>query len=436
MVQNNGSNNFGCAKLIVDPVAGQGNYTTIATALTAASSGDTIFIRPGTYTENLTLKAGVNLSAYNCDAFNGNVTISGKATFTAAGTVDISGIRLQTNSDFCLAVTGSAASVVHLNNCYLNCTNNTGISFTSSDATSVIRMQDCRGDLGTTGIGLYSMSSAGSLISLWSSFSNTGSSTTASSNSAGLVTMIYSQLSFALSTSSTGVIATNTSIVNTQVINTTCITTAGSGANNAAVNALLLSGSASAVSIGSGTTMTINNTDISSSNTNAITGAGTLSYSGITFSGSSFKINTTTQTGGVIQGGVVQAPSTGFIGETLTANASSVATSNGVPKTITSLSVTPGYWLIGAMAAGTATGGTAIAQAHAMSVSTTDNTQAGSVGIGRFQISQAAMGLCSSVIPMTPTLVTTTTTFYVVVTNVYSSTTCPTNAQIYAVRIG
>ena len=108
------TNNYGPAKFIVDASAANGTHTTIAAALTSASSGDTIFIRPGTYTENLTLKAGVNLCAFDCDDLTPNVTISGKATFTAAGTVTISGIRLQTNSDFLLAVTGSAASIVHL----------------------------------------------------------------------------------------------------------------------------------------------------------------------------------------------------------------------------------------------------------------------------------------------------------------------------------
>src|SRR5690242_8473255 len=112
------SNTFTTAKWIVSATASDGTHTTIGAALTSASSGDTIFIRPGTYTENLTLKAGVNLTAYTCDALTPNVTISGTCTFTAAGTVSISGIRLQTNSAALLAVTGSAASIVNLDNCY------------------------------------------------------------------------------------------------------------------------------------------------------------------------------------------------------------------------------------------------------------------------------------------------------------------------------
>ena len=77
MVRQTGDNKFGVAKWIVDSTASLGTHTTIAAALTSASSGDTIFIRPGTFTENLTLKAGVDLCAFDCDALTPNVTIDG-----------------------------------------------------------------------------------------------------------------------------------------------------------------------------------------------------------------------------------------------------------------------------------------------------------------------------------------------------------------------
>src|SRR6187431_1669292 len=95
------TNKWGTAKWIVDPsVAAVCTHTTIAAALTSASSGDTIFIRPGTYTENITLKAGVNLTAYGSDdSLNGTgvVIINGTCTFTAAGSVTLYGLQLQTN---------------------------------------------------------------------------------------------------------------------------------------------------------------------------------------------------------------------------------------------------------------------------------------------------------------------------------------------------
>jgi len=94
MAQSISTGTFCEAKWVVDPTAGQGTHTTIASAITSASSGDTIFIRPGTYTENLTLKAGVNLAAFNGDQNTPNVTIIGNNTLTTAGTVSISNIRL------------------------------------------------------------------------------------------------------------------------------------------------------------------------------------------------------------------------------------------------------------------------------------------------------------------------------------------------------
>lgn len=60
-------------------------------------------------------------------------------------------------------------------------------------------------------------------------------------------------------------------------------------------NSLLSCGTASALSIGSGTTLGVYNSSIGSSNTNAITGAGTLDYSGLIFPETSKTINTTTQ---------------------------------------------------------------------------------------------------------------------------------------------
>lgn len=293
MVQQLSTNTYGTAKWIVSSTLSNGTHSTIAAALTSASSGDTIFIRTGTYTENLTLKAGVNLAAFDCDALTPNVTIVGKATFTAAGTVSISGIRLQTNSDFFLAVTGSAASIVNLNNCYLNCSNNTGISFTSSSGSSSISIYNSILALGTTGIAYWVSTGAGGISCTSCVFANAGNSTTASSNSAGSVTLFQCNYGGSLSTSSSGIC----NIYNSYLVgatNTNVLTTAGTGVN-AIQNSALYSGSASTISVGSGTTILLANSGIDSTNTNAITGSGTLNYANISFTNTSKTINPTTQ---------------------------------------------------------------------------------------------------------------------------------------------
>lgn len=298
MAQQISTNTFGTAKWVVSATASDGTHTTIGAALTSASSGDTIFIRPGTYTENLTLKAGVNLAAYTADAFNPNVIILGKATFTAAGTVAISGVQLKTNSDFFLAVTGSAASIVRLVNCNLNSSNNTGISFTSSSASALIHMLFCTGDIGTTGIGLFAATSAGGIVMTSCRISNNGATTTSSTVSVTSLNMEHSNIFFPITTASTSVVSMQSVTIGTSGQNTACLVIAGTGTTHNIQNSNFSSGTASAITIGSGSALSLSNCTISSSNTNNITGAGTLSYSGNSFTsivpGTSPGVNVTT----------------------------------------------------------------------------------------------------------------------------------------------
>ena len=338
---------------IVSPggAANGANYTTIGAAYAAAvaqGGKQTIFVQPGTYTENITLTPGVNITAFGSDGSlnaTGNVIISGKATLTGAGSVTISGIQLQTNSDFFLAVTGSVASVVNLNSCYLNCSNHTGISHTSSSPSSVINISSCNGNLGTTGIGLFTSTSGGNIFINGSYISNTGASTTSSTVSTGVITCNYNKFNISFSTSSVGVFGFNNCSLDNSANNSTVLTTAGTG-SAVVTNCYCASGSASAISVGTGTTLNISASSISSTNTNAITGVGSITYYGIAFSGPSQVINTTTQTGGVLQGGTVQAPSAGFIGERISSVivSTGVSVSTNTPTNITNISLTAGIW--------------------------------------------------------------------------------------------
>lgn len=286
-------NNFGTAKWIVDSVAGQGTHTTIAAALTDASSGDTIFIRPGSYSENLTLKAGVNLCSFESDGLNSNVVIIGKMSFSSAGTVILSGLRLQTNTDFCLAVTGSAASIVTLINCYINCSNNTGISYTSSSSSSQINVTYCQGDLATTGIALHTQSSAGTLLYQYCYITNSGSSSTQSSNSAGIVKNDYSEMNLRFSTSGTGTFTAYHSRFNSNDSNTTVLTLGGSAGNLLAYSSF---SSGSAVGIVANANCSIKFCEIYSTNTNGITGSANVSIQSIAWIGTATSITATTVT--------------------------------------------------------------------------------------------------------------------------------------------
>lgn len=343
MPQQLSTNTFTTAKWIVSALASDGTHTTIQAAINSASSGDTIFIRPGTYTENPALKSGVDLVAFVTDGDIPNVIINGACTYSSAGTVGISGIELQTNSGFLLAVTGSAASVVYIIDSYINCLNNTGISFSSSSPASAINLVNCSGNIGTTGIGIYSSSSAGGINFEYTTFSNTGGSTTASTNSAGTVGFSYSSTFSPISISG-GTLVFDGGFINTTTQNVTCLALTGSSVVAIHLDSGFASGTASAISIGVGSTLTnYSMMEISSTNTNAITGAGTIQYGNIVYGASSSTNNVTTQIGLPQSTGILSLPAsslteygvlfsnstTGLIASTAAGSSGQVLTSNG-----------------------------------------------------------------------------------------------------------
>lgn len=276
---------------------GTGDFTTIGAALTASTSGTTIFIRPGTYAESPALVAGVNLCAFPCDAglnniqntFS-NVIIEGECTFSSAGTVTISGIQLETNSGLFLGVTGSAASVVNLIGCYLNCLNNTGISYTTSNSSSSLNISYCQGNIGTTGISLFTATSTGTMNIQYTDIEDGGGSTTASTTNATTLNIERSLLKFPITTT-----ASTGSFTYSQIAasNTTPLTTVTSGTVQLD-KCILSAGSASAVSVGTGTTVNLYDVTLNSTATNAITGAGTVNQSLVIGGNTSLTSNVTT----------------------------------------------------------------------------------------------------------------------------------------------
>lgn len=319
------SNTFTTAKWIVSSSASDGTHTTIATALTSASSGDTIFIRPGTYTENITLKSGVNLVAFDADAITPNVIILGTCTCTFSGTVSCSGIQFETNSAACITSSGSNAASLNLTNCSVSASNNTGI--TSTNANFSFNAYNC-------------LFSAASTFAIWSLTSAAGfgldfcvissADTTACTTAAPAVNIFSCSIASSLSTSSSGSINSFNSVFNSGRAQT-FITTAGTGTSQF-FNCEFQSSSSSAVSIGTGTTVSMASCTVSSTNTNAITGAGTLVYSGLAFINTSQTVNVTTQTPRGFGPVRVSTSQPAFL-YTLNSNATS-ATGNGATYTL------------------------------------------------------------------------------------------------------
>lgn len=260
------------AALVVSPTAGLGEYTTISAALAVAVSGQTIFIKEGTYVENPTLVAGVSLVALDANSLTPNVVIQGKCTFTGAGTVSITGIQLETNSDYFLAVTGSAASVIYINDSYLNCLNHTGIDYTSSSASSLVYFTRCQGNVATTGITLFSSSGTGGIQFDFCNIENTGVSVTANTVSGAPFTSNYSIFNLIFSISSNGVIyAFQTEFYNLNEVGVAITAQTYHDINNCLFN----SGNATCVTVGTGVTLNTTNCIFITSGA-TITGAGTV----------------------------------------------------------------------------------------------------------------------------------------------------------------
>ena len=296
MVNANAINYFSPAKWVVSTVAGEGTHTTIAAALTSASSGDTIFIMPGTYTENITMKAGVNLSAFGSDGITPcqgspfpvavNVIIKGTVTATYTGQAAISGIQLRTNSATALSMTGSNACNLTFFGASIYALDGDGMTINNANAAINFYSCTCRY---TTGFALFTVTATFGIDFENCTFQGTVSTSTIA---AGRVVFNGCDMpGILITTSATGQVFANACYW--QASGSTLLTTAGTVLSEI-YNCFLLSGSASTISVGSGTTLNIATTAINSSNTNVITGAGTLNYGSITFVGTSSGINTST----------------------------------------------------------------------------------------------------------------------------------------------
>lgn len=372
------TDNYGPAKFIVSSNVFEGTHTTLASALAVASAGDTVFLRTSV-TENVTIPPGVNIAAWYGNNLN-TPSITGTVTMSGAGTSSISGITLITNSANIIAVSGSAASILNIDNCFLNCSNNTGIAFSSSSSSAQINLFNCQGNLGNNAVTYFANSSAGTMNIFYCNFTNTAGSSTASTVSAGTLLIEFTRGAFPITSTGaggTGTVGIGQSQFDTSAVNATTLTINGSGGGSTN-NSTYTSGTASAISIGA--TYSMSNLTVSSSNTNAITGAGTYSGVNINFSGSSHQVNVTTQSQaaaayGLTQGSVVSA---GGLGERFSSATTGVNLLNSTPTTITSQALTAGIWDISILF--NANGSSNNVNAGKAGISTVTNTFQGNSG--------------------------------------------------------
>lgn len=279
------------AKIIVDPTLNYGNYQTLTAAMAAATSGTTILVRPGTYTEaTITLKSGVNIVALNAYNQSGQVLINTKFIDNGSAiSCTFSGVTFSTPTDYSFVLTGN--SVVAFNNCYCRGTDHTIISITTS---ATMRFFQCLLDLETTGIAPYDMT-GGALFFERCNLANSGSSTTVGTHSDGSVVFHHCINECKFQTTGTGIWNWYNCRIDTSFFNGLALTSGGNQTHEI-MNTSIASGSAACVSVGAGTIVIACNMAVKSSTAFVLTGAGTLKYGSIVFYGSSNGHNVSTET--------------------------------------------------------------------------------------------------------------------------------------------
>jgi hypothetical protein len=284
-------NNFGVAKWIVSATEGQGTHTTIASALTSASAGDTIFIRTGSYSENITLKAGVDLCSFSSEDYTANVTIIGAVTATFTGTVSISGIRFQDNAATeIVTASGSQQTNLNFSNCYFITPTKSALNITNSNASSVFNVHKCLiNNTGSGGLNNYAKSGA-SVLNLYRCIL-TGSNGTNNSCSGGSANL-YHCIANVRFNSSTGNSSQNNLFFCSCAAGNNSVFTSNStgGASSNVIYSRITTGAGVSVTIGTGASANIFDSDIDSTNATPITetGTGSLVVTPFTFTNTSF----------------------------------------------------------------------------------------------------------------------------------------------------
>lgn len=303
---------FGRQKWIVSPLLTDGaTHTTVAGAIAAASDGDTIFVRTGTYTENLTLKNGVSIVSDEAPGLIGDVEIVGKCTATDGATHVFSGIRLTTNGDNLLLVSGTSQTSVIFIDCFIFAADNTAISFTNSNASSSILLNKCSGGIGGAGIAYFASTSAGNIIFNHCVMNGNAASTTLNTISAGSVRIYNTNFFSGIQTTGTAAILAKNTFFNPQdtpsfVIDHQATSTLDEANRLDFCRFRAATNTNPCINVGAGASLALNNCSVSSSNgTSAIQGAGTIVYSGLSMTNQS-AITATTTTGNIFRPGIIR----------------------------------------------------------------------------------------------------------------------------------
>ena len=286
-----GDSKFAIAKWIVD-INGLGagaTHTSISDALTDASANDTIYVKPGTYTEDLTLKSNVAIITAENALGSQRTKIIGKISSNSATSNLIQGFWIGTNSDYFYEDTGSNTGNIVFDNCLLGVTDNDGMNV--NNANRRVILEKCEIQIADTGLKLFAITTCQDIQFRYCFSSNDEFVTAASTIAGGTLIISHSTMtgSYYITSGTSSLRIYNSKF---STINLTILTCCGSGEHKIS-NSYFDSGTAAAISLSN--TVLISNVTINSTNANPLTGAGTIQYGSIDFINTGNGINVTTQ---------------------------------------------------------------------------------------------------------------------------------------------
>lgn len=272
-----GTNNFATANFIVDGNGLQtgATHTTIQGAIDDATGGETILIRPGTYTENITLKSNICLKAFSSqDAASGTVIVQGKITPGTTEFCYISGLWLANSTDFVFEDTGTTTGAITFDNCrFVGDGLNNLLVNSNANRSLVIHFSEISNPSGSKVLN----QTAGSTVFRYCVFS-TGSSTI-STISGGTFGFSFCSGAFPFQTTGSASFVINNSTVSSanQLLIDHQATTQGI----MQICSLRTNGTAVAINVGAGASIVSTGLDINTANATPITGTGTFNYDSV-----------------------------------------------------------------------------------------------------------------------------------------------------------
>jgi len=284
--------------IIVDPTQYYGTHQTIAAAVAAASANDTIFIRPGVYIENLTLTKNITFFAYGGkNRLPGEFTVNiiGKLTMSTASVIcSFNNIYMSSNGNNIAAL---SADHTHLtfNGCLIECLAQTAFSMTGLFSNTYLYSCSITSSSGGT---LFTASNSSTMWIDTCLAIDIDNGVAASTCSSGTIFIQMSRFNIPISISGTGIFDIENSWMGSNITpysDRAYLTSTAPGISYI-FNSNVQSGTQAGLTIAAGATVQVGNCEFGSSAANVLTGAGTLKYGGIIFTGASNGHNVTTET--------------------------------------------------------------------------------------------------------------------------------------------